>query len=513
MQPNRWWKPPFTLDLVWALLPFALVALGFGLLPLKSWDYWWHIAFGRMIAATHEAPHHAHWLYTMPADASSWVQPWLSQWVLFKIHDTFGLHGVLLLRNALATFAFGGLGLWAARRAQSQMTGAILTLFLSAFGFFTIAARSHLIAWPLFFVIVPVAYALRAGRVPSAALVVFPLVTGLWSNLHGTFPVPLVIAAAFAGAEFVDRLRGGATHVARGPSWKLWAATTVASVAATGLNPRGFEVWDYLLLMAANRELRETVTEWWPTTPWSPEVFGALFYVMLLGGLALMWRQRARLDYADLFMVLWTALLTIPQARFMLWFCLAFGIAVAPYLRRAQPTPTEQPSTASQAVNVVIVASLLLVALAVQPWGDANRFAAALQAAPARTSPPDLGLAQADAPYDAIPLIQAHFDKTPRLFHDHRNAGFLLFHLDVQPYEQVVFLDNRVELPPYSDWRRFDAIGRGENAEAELDELKVEAVVTSYHAHEGLIDVLKDSPHWTCPVDRDGYVLCWRATR
>lgn len=508
---HPFWRPPFTLNFVWAILPFALVAIGFGVMPLKSWDYWWHIAFGRMTAATHEIPMHAHWLYTMPADAPAWVQPWLAQWLMYHIHEAFGLHGALLLRNVLAATAFGGLGLWAARRAGSPMVGALLALLASAFGFFTIAARTHLFVWPLFLVLLPTAYALRSGRGHLSALCLFPVVTALWVNLHGSFPIPIFLAGTFAAAELFDRWRGGASHTPRGPTWWHWGVTAAACFVATGLNPRGWAVWDYLLRLSLSEDVRAVITEWWPTWPWSPVGYGALFYLLVLAVAGLMWRARARLDAADAVVLLWVAALTVMQARFLLWFAFTLPIVASPYLQPRGVAEESMPSNAMQAVNVMIGVALIVVGLAVQPWSNANPLAAELQAAPARTSEPDLGLAQADAPYDAIPALKQRFAEVPRLFHDHKNAGFLLYQLDVGRFQQVVFLDNRVELWPAADWEKFDAIGRGENAEAELDAWEVEAVVASYDTQAGLIEVLQGSPRWSCPVDRDGYVVCWRA--
>ena len=71
--------PPYDLKLVWALVPFALLGISLGMMPLRSWDYWWHISFGRVIASTGEMPLFNHFLYTLPADTPSYVQAWLSQ--------------------------------------------------------------------------------------------------------------------------------------------------------------------------------------------------------------------------------------------------------------------------------------------------------------------------------------------------------------------------------------------------------------------------------------------------
>ncbi len=503
----RWFRRPFGLEIVWLVLPFALVAFGFGVQPLKSWDYWWHIAMGRLVDATGQMPTENLFLYTLPPDRPGYVQPWIAQWALYRWQDAFGLHGVLILRNLLAAFAFGGIGLWASARARSPAVGAVLALVFSSFGFLTIAARSHLLAWPLFLVIVPLAYGLRSERLRKRAwLAVFPVVAALWANLHGTFVVPAVVCFAFAAADFLDQRLGRARS---GPPWLAWGSTGVICLATSLLNPRGWEVYGYLWMLSVNAELRTTVTEWWPTTPLFPPFFGGLFYVSLVAVLVLMWRRRGELDFADLFMVAWIALLTIPQTRFMLWFSLTAPVAVAPYLRRGGRPDEVEPSAALQGAHLLVAGGLVVVALAVQPWGGSNQLAAELQVAPARTEQPLLGLVHADAPVEPVRLLGRE-QPPPRLFHDHRYSGFLMFWLDDTEPDPMVFVDNRIEMPTPQIWREFDRIGAGEEGAEALERWVISHVVTGYETQPGLVAVLKGSTDWSCPFDNGLYVLCVR---
>jgi hypothetical protein len=509
-------KRPWGLKVVWAVLPFALIAFGFGAQPLKSWDYWWHIAFGRQIADTMQMPIHNHFLYTLPADHSAYVQPWLAQWAMFLVHDTFGLQGMLLLRNLLAIFAFTILGYWASKRSGAVAVGSLLALAASAFGFFTIAARSEIFAWPMFLALVPLAYSLRHGQIRHIALLAFPFSAALWANLHGTFVVPAAVCFAFAGADFADRYfkvsaRSEEFLKAGGPHWMVWALTAVASMLAALLNPRGTDVYGYLWLMSTNAELRETVTEWWPTTPFYPDFFGAYFWAIFLGSLFLFWRNRERLDFADLGMLLWIALLTIPQTRFMLWFGLTLPVVVSPYLTglASQFKDESTPSPLMQNAHMALAVGLVAVAVWVQPWGSSNSLAAEVQAAPTRITEPLLGLVLDDVPIEAAELVKARFTHTPRVFHDHRYPGFLIFWLGTSTPEQMVFVDNRIELPPQSLWREFDTIGNGIGWQEAFQRYGIEAVVTGYRHQAGLIKALKESTTWECPFDNTRYVACF----
>ncbi len=501
-----------TLRTIWLLLPFVLVALGFGLQPLKSWDYWWHLSFGRMVDATGQMPVANHFLYTLDADHPSYVQPWLSQWLLFKGHESLGLAGMLIIRNLGAALAFGLLGVWAARRSGSAMFGSILALFGAAFGFFTISLRSEFLAWPLFLGLMFLAYQVRHCRAKPWWLLAFPLATALWANFHGTFVFAPAMAIAFGIAATLDRTVGSkfselSVHLKSGPSPFWWFGAAAASILASALNPRGFEVYTYLLA-SSNPEIRNTVSEWMPTTLTFPDIYGSLFWSGAAAALVLMVKNNRRLDWADLGMLAWMVILVAGQSRFLLFWAVTAPIILAPYVAKPSKVVKETPGLSELTMNAMIIGLMILAAFGAQPWSGQNQLAADLQIAPARTESPLLGLVHLDTPLEAIQALKAEDPATLRLFHDHRYPGFLLFHLLDETPHQLVFVDNRIELPAQEIWRELDAIGRGEEWESRLAHWEVNAVVTSTQEHDGLVKAITASAKWQCPISNELWVFC-----
>lgn len=498
-------RRPFDLSIVWLLLPFGLFGAGMAVLPLRSWDYWWHISFGRMIAATHEMPLYNHFLYTMPADAPSYVQAWLSQWALYEIHHNFGLHTVLIIRNAFAAIAYTFLGMWAAKRANSAALGGILACAGAVFGFYCIAARTHLLAWPLFLVVLPIAYGVRHGKLPRSALGALPLLSIAWVNLHGTFMIPTLVSLAFFGAEVADIVLGRRGRDLSRPG--VWLATMVASFAATFVNPRGYEVYLYLVDLPTNPENLKTVTEWFSATPLFPPFFGAFFWFLLVVTLGLMYRARKDLDFADLFILLGFSALAIQHSRALLWVGLAFPIVAAPYVRsfgRFFENDAEA-SQSSEVLPVVIAVALVVTPLVLQPWGFRTPLAAQVQPIPTRTEPPLAGLVSAKTPIDAAEMLKGKEDL--RIFHDHQYPGFLLYWLGTAEPKQMVFLDNRVELPPDSIWRLMDSVSLGRQWRETFEKYDVNAVVASKDNQGPLIEAMRGAEGWELKFENDFYAL------
>jgi hypothetical protein len=502
-------RPPFDLSIVWLLLPFTLIGGGLALMPLRSWDYWWHIAFGRVISATHEMPLYNHFLYTLPAEAPSYVQAWLSQWALYELHELLGLHGILILRNTVGAIAFTILGLWAAKRADSAPVGGILGCIGAVFGFFCVAARTHLLAWPLYLLVLPLAYAVRKRRWPTAALALLPLISVGWANLHGTFLVPTLVGLAFTGAAVADRVFGRTPYGENETKRLLaWVGATATSFGATFLNPRGAEIYLYLVDLPTNPENLATVTEWFPTTLSFPPFYGAFFWILLVATLVAMGRKRDEIDFADLFILVGFSLLAIRHSRALLWFGLSIPIVAAPYVRglgRVFDRDDEEESTASQAISLVMAGALVVLPVLLQPWNPDDPLAAQVQPVPTHLEPPFRGLVPADTPVE--PALMLRVVEEPRIFHDYRYPGFLLYVLQDETPSQMVWVDNRIELPPPEIWRAYDRISRGEGWREAFAKFDVNAVVASTQNQQGLIDALRQSDDWSVEFENEAYAL------
>lgn len=492
-------KPPYTLDLVWLVLPFALTLLCFGLLPLRSWDYWWHITMGRLIDHFQAVPAANHYLYTMDPKAPSFIQPWMSQWLLFWLHDVGGLQLALLARNLLAAVVFGFVGVAAIRRTRSPMRGALVTMVGLLIAFQLIALRTHMFVWPLFGLLLWVGYQVRRRRFPLALVAVFPAVAALWANLHGSFLLVAAIALAFAGAAVLDRWMGArefsAVRVA------VWVGGVLASLAAPMLNPRGAQIYGYVADLMSNHEIRTTVTEWMPTSFSNPAGIGVFFYVVLVAGAALMWRNRDKLDPADALLFAGFGLVAALGARGLMWFGIVVPVTLAPYLAMAkqaqQAKPTEAPGCMVSLVNLGLAFGLLVAAGLLQPGTVIQReVVTSFPPIPVRTDPPMAGLVPADTPVVPVEILRK-YPKGMHLFHDQRYAGYLMYQLTKLHPMPMVFVDQRIELPPAKIWKLYALTNSTSAWKGIFQQYDIRAAVLNKKRQAKLVERMRQDTMWT----------------
>lgn len=494
------------LSWVWMALPAALLLGALGVTPLRSWDFWWHAAMGRLIDARGAVPAENLFLYTMAVDHPSVVQPWLAQLWLYWLEDGAGLEGVLLVRNLLGGLGWALLTGWCVKRAGVRQAGAVLALCTMPIGFLYIGARTHLFAWPLLMAVLWVCYACRDGRVRAGWLLAIPVMVGLWANLHGSFVVGLLVLLAFA-ADAVWRAHRGGERVGR--AW--WGGVLVLSAAATQATPLGWGVWGYMVDVATHPVIQETRTEWMPVAWDRPEVIGPLFWGLVAVGVAVMARERGRVQAVDVLLFGGFSVMAAMQARALLWFAVVYPVAMAPAVgglvarwrgEREEP----RPSRAQSAVHAVVVLMMAGCALGVQPWRGDHALAALLRG-DVRQETPMRGLVPADTPVEAIWLLRGAGGAGPRLFHDHRSPGFLLYHLQEGDPRPMVFVDNRVELASPALWERFEEVSQGRGWREDFDGYDLGGAVLSTRVQQGLIDELERADDWQRLYRGEGYAV------
>jgi hypothetical protein len=119
------------------------------------------------------------------------------------------------------------------------------------------------------------------------------------------------------------------------------------------------------------------------------------------------------------------------------------------------------------------------------------------------------GLVFADTPVEPA-LMLRESDSPPRLYHDNRTPGFLLWMLDDAEPSQLVYLDNRVELATHDMWREFDRLNVGEGYKPVFEQHDVRAIVADVESQEGLVSAIRDDPDWRIAFENDEYVLFTR---
>lgn len=499
------WSAPRRLDVIWYILPATLTLAGFGLLPLRSWDYWWHITIGRLINAWSAIPAANHYLYTMASDAPSFVQPWLSQLLLYGTNALGSVHLTLLVRNLMIGAAVVLLTRSAVRRTGAILPASLATLAALPFLFTWVEARPHLFAWPLFLGLLATGYRVRRGQWPIWALAAFPAAGAFWANLHGSFPLAIALAGVFGVAAAVD-------SEDRENTWKPWALALPATAAATLLNPQGTGVWNYVGSMATHDVVQRSVTEWLPTTLSNPPVIGVFFYITVLGGAALLWWRREQVDTADALLFALFAVLGALQARAQLWWGFVLPLTVTPALRGLwNRQTTDAPPLWLQRVHALVGLALFAAALLFQPyWQWRIDWTAESEMFDVRPRPPMEGVVPRETPFEAAEILGRRVEPL-RMFHDEKYAGFLLYHLSGKDPRQIVFVDHRIELPSERIWEMYRKVSQGDAAwKGVFHQYDLRAAVISLEDQAKLIDRLEAAEPWKRIIQTDGWAFYLR---
>lgn len=498
-------RRPFDLDLPLLLLPFAIVASVMGLLPLRNWDYWWHISVGRVIDVFGAVPDQNHYLYTLAEDAPSFIQPWLAEWIMVWFHDIGGIYVGLTLRNLVAAVAFTIMGAVAARRSGSPLTGAAFGVFGFLVASPTLFAGPAVFATLIFAVVVAVAYAVRDDVLPRPALVVLPLAAALWANIDLAFLAPAVVAFVFLLGTFLggrgDERFSAGDRVA-------WSLTLLLCVATPLLNPRGVELYSHLATLVLDSSQRSMIPYGLSIGDYTGQWTGIAYYLGFFGVVVLTPLGRDKLDRTDLTFFLVVASIVFWSARMLPLFGVVICAAAARNAATRFPALARRPSSSGGGIKAVLLAMLLVsVGFGMQRFSDTqDDFVNSIQPFEAREEPPLAGVVPPETPVVHTEILDG-LAMVPRIYHDKRYAGFLLHHIaDAKP-APLVFVDPRVELPPDEIWELYSLINRGEAWRGAFQQFGVNTAMLNRESQSKLIDEINQRDDWELAYQDDYNVL------
>jgi hypothetical protein len=472
---RRGWRLSFS-----GLLAFAVVAVPVMLslrFSLSTIDLAYQVrAGGLMLDSGHLLRSD---VFTFTAAGHEWLnQQWGAE-TLFAL--VFRAGGWELL--AIARAAFVGATFWllysACRAAGAEARAAgWLTLVALIVALDGLALRPQLLGMTLF----ALTLWIIAGRERHPRLLwLLPPVVAVWANLHGSFILAPILLLSF----WLEDLRR------RGPAPHRSLLVAIASIAAAWANPFGLRVWTYVADISADPQIRHTIAEWRPTTPWS--VFGAAFFLSALAVVAVLVRARAEVTWPRVLALLVFFALGVTAIRGIIWWALAAPVLVADLLPRKAPEAPDR-----RTINTVTALALCAISVLFLPWfrptfaGTANS---------GRVT--DGLLAHAPDRYTA--LVQHSTRPGSRMFVPELWASWFEFAVPSNP----VFADPRIELFPAEIWREYDVVSAGQQGWGSiLDRWNVAVLVLSREQQSGLIARIRGNASWeTIYEDGDGIML------
>jgi len=219
---------------------------------LYDGDTGWHIRTGEWILAHHAVPYRDLFSYSKP-NGVWYAWEWLSDIIFAGLNAAGGLAAVSLFAVVLIAVAFVMLFRLARRKSNAVVAIAVTVLAMVGSSIHWLA-RPHLFTLLFVVIFLDILDRVHEGQTRVAGvpwLVVLPVLTVVWTNLHGGFLAGVSIVAAFGVAELVQVLvaaqeEGRKAGLERARKYLLSA---LGCLAASLLNPYTYHLhvhlWQY----------------------------------------------------------------------------------------------------------------------------------------------------------------------------------------------------------------------------------------------------------------------------
>ncbi len=308
---------------------------------LGDGDTGWHIRTGEWILANHRVPTEDMFSYTKPG------QPWFAwEWlwdILFAwLHQKAGLAAVVLASIAIICLTTAFLYQVVRRRCSNPIIAIAVTIAACAGSSLHWLARPHL--FTMLFLVIFLAILDRVEHEQRFELLRWlPILSILWTNLHGGFLLGILILLSYIGGEVAAAIltpsaevRGNALHRA-----KLYAFTALGCGLASLVNPYGWGLHRHLYEYLTDPFQFKFITEFFsfnfhhPMANWVEAVLWASIIVSV--------RYAARGRYQPLCLVAGMSHIALFSARNIPLFMIAVSPIVASGLEELVQLLSEAP--------------------------------------------------------------------------------------------------------------------------------------------------------------------------
>jgi len=213
---------------------------------LADGDTGWHIRTGEWILAHHQIPHQDIFSFTMP-NGPWYAWEWLWDVGAAVLFQHWGLGAVALASLFIICLTFALLFRVVNRACGNPLIAIGLAVLAASGSTIHWLARPHLVTMLFTAVFVAILQRVREGRVKL--LWWLPVLTIVWTNLHGGFLVGIVILGAYGAGELVRAVLAAASAERRAAfrSALPYLAAAAGCAAASLINPYGYQLHKHIV--------------------------------------------------------------------------------------------------------------------------------------------------------------------------------------------------------------------------------------------------------------------------
>jgi hypothetical protein len=475
------------------LLAPAIVFLACCLDRNYQTDLWHHLARGRVMAAEGRLLDEDRFTFTVPGQPFQDVN-WLCQLGFYRLHQWGGL-ALLQTVNALLLAGMMAIVVGLCRRASGSMAvacGVALFVFLGLWQLFLI--RPQTVSLLLFASLFAV---LEAAEKRPWLLLFAPLHLALWVNVHGAFPIGLVLIGCYGLAAFLEgawQKRWGVLRDAR--VWRLTGCLVVSGLA-TLLNPYGWRVYEYVRQTSGIASARR-IDEWLP--PGLNTLPGIALGLSIVAVIVLVLIPGRRPNVRQTVLLLVFVIPAAQSVRMVAWWLIVVAPVLAAliadrWVKSKAETAPEKPSVAATVCCLVLLAAMILSLPSFERWSP-------------------FGLIK------STHRLEDDLEQIAQRLKRESTGGRVFTRFEWSEYLTwalgpgfPVFMDGRIEIFPDEVWEDYSLITSGAPECREL-------LVKKYHVdyllldlgpyHARLAPVVENDPGWQQVGEPAGPVLLYR---
>jgi hypothetical protein len=396
-------------------------------------DLWHHLARGRTTVAEGRLLNEDRFTFTVAGKPLQDVN-WVWQALFYRLH-VWGRLALVQAVNSLVLAVTMALLLRLAWRRSGSLAAASAVCLVVFFGTWQLLIiRPQTFSLLLFVCLYAV---LDAAPRRTWLLCWPPVLMALWVNLHGGFPIGLVLLGCCTLAALIER---------RVRAWP-WLLCLTASLAATLVNPYGWHVYEYVNVTSHAAPARH-IDEWLP--PGLDQLTGKVWVLSVLALLGLFALSRRRPSVQDLCVLGGFLPFACGSVRMVAWWLLVSAPILAEQFAAccSRLKTLDEQDEAPSSVSAVVCASLLAAAVLSLPWLESVN---PVLARPERAHRTETDLQAASDHLTAT-------DGPKRVFTRFAWGEYVGWSLAPRG---TVFMDGRIEIFPDEVWAEYAAITRG----------------------------------------------------
>jgi hypothetical protein len=437
--------------------------------------------------------------WALPSSYPYFYGAWLGEALLYVIYYLGGLSCIVIIRNFLALIAFFLTGMEAYRKSKSWRIAGLVMIPTCAMASSNLIVRPQMWTWVLFTLFYLVLNRFIVRELRPGWLLLCPILMLLWTNVHGSYVLGIVMIVIFLIGESVNRILSKPQALSRKEITYL-VATSLLTLGATILNPKFIGIFGYVTNMLTNQPSQQLGTEWQPPLP--KDYAMIFFFLSILVLLAVLAYSRYKLTWTETFLLLGFLWLALSGVRYVIW----FGIIMTPILAKAVSEIVKGKSWMAvpprNILNVVLVVFLIIPVILFQPW-FLTRFPLPQQFRSQVLVDSNEGvILSGTTPLAAVDYLKQH--PGGKLFDDMAYGSYIIWEIP----EQKVFVDPRIDLYPYQTWVDYKNIILGIRSLDLLNQYGVNRIILDKKAESELVKVLEKNGGWKLEYE-DEYSQIW----